>query len=101
MSAPVEVSLLAPGTVPKPAWIDDATWSRVPWPARWRLAKQEPARLARVARQQQIKALLDDQAARRRLALYLDEVLDQAVVIPTDPPEVTARRREQLLKAIA
>lgn len=91
--------LLAPGTVRRPAWIDEATWARMPWPAQWRVARAEPARLARLARRREVQQLIDQEAVRHRLALVLDELLDQAVVIPIDPPEVTAARREALLEA--
>lgn len=91
--------LLAPGTVTRPRWIDETTWARMPWPAKWRIAKQEPARQAAAARRRALKQIVDDQAARHRLALVLDELLDQAVVIPVDPPDVTAARRAALLEA--
>ena len=35
--------LLAPGTVRRPAWIREADWARMPWPAKWRVARAEPA----------------------------------------------------------
>lgn len=91
--------LLAPGTVRRPAWIREQDWARMPWPAKWRAAKAEPARLAAAARRREVKAIVDDEAARRRLALVLDELLDQAVVIPVDPPDVTAARRAALAEA--
>lgn len=33
--------LLAPGTVRRPAWINEATWARMPWPARWKAARRQ------------------------------------------------------------
>lgn len=91
--------LLSPGTVRRPAWIREQDWARMPWPAKWRAAKAEPARLATAARRREVKAIVDNEAARHRLALVLDELLDQAVVIPVDPPEVTAARRAALVEA--
>lgn len=88
--------LLAPGTVQRPPHITPADWARMPWPAQWRAARREPARQARAALHRATRARADSHAARRRLALLLDEPVDQAVVIPTDPPDVTARRRAQL-----
>lgn len=32
--------LLAPGTVQRPDWIDEATWLRMPWPAQWKAARR-------------------------------------------------------------
>lgn len=32
--------LLAPGTVRRPAWIDETTWARMPWPAQWKAARR-------------------------------------------------------------
>lgn len=91
--------LLAPGTAPRPDWIDATTWARMPWPAKWRIARAEPARLAHAARIREVKAIVDDEAARHRLALVLDELLDQDVTIPIDPPDVTAARRAALQAA--
>lgn len=48
--------LLAPGSVRRPAWISEATWARMPWPAQWRVARAEPARLAHVARVRDLEA---------------------------------------------
>lgn len=39
IEAAAHPDLLAPGTVRRPAWIDEATWARMPWPARWRAAR--------------------------------------------------------------
>jgi hypothetical protein len=47
-----------------------------------------------------VQALADRDAARHRLAAILDE-LDQSVVIPVDPPDVTAARRAVLAAAAA
>lgn len=92
--------LLAPGTVRRPVWISEADWSRMPWPAQWRVARAEPARLAHVARVRELEARQATLTARRRLAAVLDE-LDQDVVIPTDPPDVTAARRAALEEAVS
>jgi len=32
--------LLAPGTVRRPAWIDETTWRKMPWPAQWKAARR-------------------------------------------------------------
>lgn len=99
IEAAAHPDLLAPGTVRRPAHIPEQLWARMPWPAKWRVARAEPARLAAAARRREVKAIVDNEAARHRLALVLDELLDQAVVIPIDPPDVTAARRAALEQA--
>lgn len=101
IEAAAHPDLLAPGTVRRPEWIRPEDWARMPWPAQWRIARREPGRLAHMARIRELERLQNAAASRRRLALVLDEHLDQAVVIPVDPPDVTARRRAQLLEAVS
>lgn len=44
IEAATRPDLLAPGTVQRPAWIDETTWARMPWPAQWRAARRAVAR---------------------------------------------------------
>lgn len=39
IEAAAHPDLLAPGTAPRPDWIDATTWARMPWPAKWRAAR--------------------------------------------------------------
>lgn len=32
--------LLAPGTLPRPAWIRPADWARMPWSAQWKATRR-------------------------------------------------------------
>lgn len=41
--------LLAPGTAPRPPWIDETAWARMPWPAKWKAARTHAAAVARRA----------------------------------------------------
>jgi len=100
IEAAAHPDLLAPGTVRRPSSIEPDLWARMPWPAKWRVAKREPARRAHLAHRREVQALADRDAARHRLAAILDE-LDQSVVIPVDPPDVTAARRAVLAAAAA
>ena len=93
IEAAARPDLLAPGTVTRPTHIDPVTWSRMPWPAKWRIAKREPARLAHLARIKELERLQEARIIRRRLAAVLDEP-EQRVVIPIDPPDVIERRRQ-------
>lgn len=43
VEAAAHPDLLAPGTVRRPPWIDETTWRRMPWPAKWCAARAAAA----------------------------------------------------------
>ena len=73
MTAPVEY--LAPGAVERPPLIDEVTWARMPWPSRWKAARNPlyyPKPKAPRRRLRPAAEITEHQAEARRILLAVE-----------------------------